>query len=86
MGEVCALNQGIKHFTSRSTLMAALAKLEVEKDQNGRLPVNFDILFLTGWRPDSSQQQPLRPGSAKSRLADALGSFEHGLNEPTKPS
>ena len=84
MGEVCALNQGIKHFTSRSTLMAALAKLDTQKDQKGRLPVNFDILFLTGWRPDSSQQQPLRPGSAKSRLAEALGSFEQGLNDPTK--
>ena len=27
---------------------------------------------LTGWSPHESQQQPLKPGSAKARLADAL--------------
>jgi hypothetical protein len=32
--------------------------------------------MLTGWAPHESQQQPLRPGSAKARLADALGTSE----------
>ena len=86
MGETAALTQGIKHLTARSVLMAGLSKLESQKDGQGRLPVIFDILFLTGWRPDASQQKPLRPGSAKSRLADALGSFEQNLNGPAKPS
>lgn len=41
----------------------------------------FEILWLTGWAPHESQQKPLRPGSAKMRLADALG-----VNEtPIKP-
>lgn len=31
------------------------------------------MIFLTGWAPHESQQQPLRPGSAVQRLADALG-------------
>jgi len=33
----------------------------------------FDIIYLTGWAPHASQQKPLKPGSAKSSLADAVG-------------
>jgi hypothetical protein len=36
----------------------------------------FEIVFLSGWAPHESQQQPLRPGSATRRLADALGTQE----------
>jgi hypothetical protein len=36
----------------------------------------FDILWLSGWAPHASQQVPLRPGSARARLADALGTAE----------
>ena len=39
----------------------------------------FDILTLTGWAPHERQQKPLKPGSAKARLADALGTTEHKL-------
>jgi SAM-dependent methyltransferase len=42
-------------------------------DADGRLRATFDIVWLSGWAPHASQQQPLRPGSAKTRLADALG-------------
>lgn len=41
--------------------------------ENGKLRVNFDILWLTGWAPHKDQPKPLKPGSAKARLADALG-------------
>jgi SAM-dependent methyltransferase len=37
-----------------------------------RIRATFDLIFLTGWAPHESQQKPLRPGSAKARLADAL--------------
>jgi hypothetical protein len=37
-----------------------------------RLPATFELVCLTGWSPSDSQQQPLRPGSAKMRLAEAL--------------
>jgi len=47
--------------------------------KNGRLPVNYDILWMTGWHPDESQPKPLKPGSAKSRLSDALGVKEYKL-------
>jgi hypothetical protein len=39
---------------------------------DGRLPATFEIIYLTGWAPHESQQQPLRPGSATRRLADFL--------------
>jgi len=38
-----------------------------------------ELIFLTGWAPDESQQKPLRPGSAQQRLADALGTDETKL-------
>ena len=40
---------------------------------DGRIPATFEILTLTGWAPHASQQKPLRPGTARMRLADALG-------------
>jgi SAM-dependent methyltransferase len=48
---------------------------------DGRVPATFEILTLTAWAPDASQPQPLRPGSAKARLADALGVSERKLKE-----
>lgn len=41
-------------------------------DADGRLPVTFDLIWLSGWAPHKSQQKPLRPGSAKASLAKAL--------------
>lgn len=41
-------------------------------DADGRLRASFSIIYLTGWKPHESQQKPLRPGSAKTRLSDAL--------------
>ena len=45
-------------------------------DPDGRVRATFDIISLSGWAPHESQQQPLRPGSARLRLADALGTVE----------
>ncbi|MEM9636256.1 MAG: methyltransferase domain-containing protein [Pseudomonadota bacterium] len=47
----------------------------------GRIPATFEIVFLTGWAPDDSQQKPLRPGSATHRLADALEVPETSLRD-----
>jgi len=41
--------------------------------ENGRVPASFEFITLTAWAPHVSQQQPLRPGTANTRLADALG-------------
>ncbi len=43
---------------------------------DNRITASFEIIFLTGWAPHSSQQKPLRPGSAETSLADALNTSE----------
>jgi SAM-dependent methyltransferase len=45
-------------------------------DPDGRVRATFEIVWLSGWAPHESQQQPLAPGSAKTRLAEALGTME----------
>jgi SAM-dependent methyltransferase len=58
----------------RETLMrAAGAYAERFADGDGRVRATFDLVWLSGWAPHESQQKPLQPGSAKARLADALG-------------
>lgn len=46
-------------------------------EADGRIRATFEIITLTGWAPHPDQQKPLKPGSAKMRLADALGVVEH---------
>lgn len=41
-------------------------------DADGRVRATIEVAWATGWSPHESQQQPLKPGSAKLRLADAL--------------
>jgi SAM-dependent methyltransferase len=62
----------------RDTLAALLAHYAGHHaDADGRLRVTFETLYLTGWAPHESQQKPLARGSARSRLAEALGTREH---------
>jgi hypothetical protein len=42
-------------------------------DAEGRVTATFQVIYLTGWSPHDSQPKPLRRGSAKASLADALG-------------
>jgi SAM-dependent methyltransferase len=64
----------------RDTLTALLAHYAAHHaDPDGKLRVRFETVYLTGWSPHESQQQPLKPGSAKTRLADALGTTEQTL-------
>lgn len=81
-GETNALAGRLRRFTSRSVLGAAAevyARSFVTPE--GRLRATAELVFLTGWAPHDSQQKPLRPGSARSRLADALGVAEGRLPE-----
>lgn len=55
---------------------AARRYSEAYAEQDGRIAATFEIIFLIGWAPHESQQKPLRPGSARTRLADALGTDE----------
>ncbi len=50
-------------------------------DADGRVRATFRLVSLSGWSPDAGQQQPLRPGSARARLADALNATEFPSGE-----
>jgi SAM-dependent methyltransferase len=58
----------------RREVLARAAAVYAERfsDRDGRLRATFDILWLSGWAPHESQPKPLKPGSATTRLADAL--------------
>lgn len=68
------LRSGAKQPLRRTVLERAM-ELYVERfaEADGKVPATFQIISLSGWAPHESQQKPLKPGSAKSRLADALG-------------
>jgi SAM-dependent methyltransferase len=59
--------------TRRATLLR-MAQLYGERfaDADGRIRATFDVIWLSGWAPHESQQQPLKPGSAKAGLAQAV--------------
>ena len=69
----------------RATLMRA-AEIYAERFSrgDGRIIATFEILTMTGWCPHESQQKGLRPGSATTRLADALGVPEHTTGDTTR--
>jgi SAM-dependent methyltransferase len=71
-----ALAQRSRSVLRRDTLAAVLTHYEQAHGVEGRLAASFETVFLTGWSPHQSQQQPLKPGTAKARLADALGVAE----------
>ena len=74
MGENNALIKGFKGLTSRQLMMKVAESYHMDYAcETGRIPATFDIIYLQGWAPHESQQQPLKPGSAKMALKDALG-------------
>ncbi|QFT58210.1 hypothetical protein FIU94_05180 [Sulfitobacter sp. THAF37] len=80
MGEANALHARLRTPTARSVLNAAADLYQTHfNDGEGRVLATFELVFLTGWAPDDSQQKPLRPGSAQQRLADALNTDETKL-------
>lgn len=62
----------------RRTLLRRMLDIYAERfaDSDGRIRATFEIVWLSGWAPHESQQQPLAPGSAQQRLATALGTKE----------
>jgi SAM-dependent methyltransferase len=69
--------------TLRRATLARLVEIYGERfaDPDGRIRATFEIAWLSGWAPHESQQQPLKPGSAQARLADALGTRELSAGE-----
>lgn len=80
MGETSALAERPPRALTRRVLFRAM---EVYRERfaepDGRVRATFEIVTATGWAPHASQQKPLSPGSAATRLADALGTGEVAL-------
>lgn len=80
MGEGNAMDQRQRTPTRRKIFAQAMTRYaETFGMDDGRIPATFEIATLTAWSPSETQQQPLRPGSATTRLADALGTTETPL-------
>lgn len=73
MGAANVLIERRRTPTPRATLLR-MAEVYAERfaDADGRIRATFDIIWLSGWAPHASQQQPLKPGSAKASLAEAV--------------
>ena len=60
-------------FTRRDVMMRTAALYhERYGREDGTVPASFELIHLTAWSPDASQQKPLRPGSARVSLKDVL--------------
>jgi hypothetical protein len=82
MGATNALLARRRTALRRATLLR-MAEIYGERfaDADGRIRATFEIVWLSGWAPHPNQQQPLQPGSARARLADALGTREISAGE-----
>jgi len=86
LGESNALHERRRTFTRRETLAHAAAIYgERYGLADGRVPATFEIVTLTAWAPHPDQQRPLAPGSARGRLADALGADEYPAGDKAAP-
>ena len=73
MGATNILVERSKKPTRRATMLR-MVEIYSERfaDPDGRIRATFDIVWMSGWTPHESQQKPLKPGSAKMSLADAV--------------
>ena len=82
MGATNVLVERSRRPLRRSTLVRMMEVYSSRfADPDGRIRATFEIVWLSGWAPHDSQQNPLRPGSAQRRLADALGTKEISAGE-----
>ena len=82
MGETNMLAERSRKPATRA-LMMRTAEIYAERfaDPDGRIRASFEIVHFGGWAPHPDQPRAKRPGSATTRLADALGVKEHSAGE-----
>lgn len=76
MGETNAMAGRLRRPTRRKVMLRAADLYAQTHGSDNAVPATFELIGLTGWAPHANQQKPLRPGSARQRLADALGTSE----------
>jgi SAM-dependent methyltransferase len=79
MGATNILNER-RHAPTRRATMLRMAQVYAERfaDADGRIRATFDIVWLSGWAPHDSQQKPLKPGSARMSLEEAVKGMKKG--------
>jgi SAM-dependent methyltransferase len=73
MGATNVLIERRRTPTRRATMLR-MAQIYAERfaDADGRIRATFDVIWLSAWAPHESQQKPLKPGSAKVSLEEAV--------------
>lgn len=85
MGEQAAFarQNGQERRPLSRRILARMSEIYQERfsDPDGRVRASFEIIWLSGWAPGPGQPKPLRPGSGKFSLADAVKSAGEGQEE-----
>ncbi len=86
MGESNIIEARDKAYVGRDFFSSA-AKIYHDRyaEENGRITASFEIIFIAGWAPHESQQQPMKPGGADMRLSDALHTNEIDTGDKATP-
>jgi hypothetical protein len=80
MGEGNSLLARHKKFSNKTFMQAVCDRYFSDfSEEDGQIRATFEIIFLLGWKDHHSQEKPLRPGAAKTRLSDALQTSEEIL-------
>ncbi|ARE40649.1 SAM-dependent methyltransferase, BioC-like [Rhodovulum sp. P5] len=81
MGETNALTARHRRVPPRALFPEAARRYaDAHAGPDGRIPATVEMIYLTGWAPSEIQPKALRPGSAQTRLAAALGTKEQGFS------
>ena len=75
IGETNSIHRQRKNFTAKSFLnrtQEIYAKNFPDLEEPVRIIATYEIITMSGWKPHSSQQKPLRPGSAQKSLKEVL--------------
>ena len=83
MGERAAFAADRRPPALTRAVLGRMAELYMARyaDPDGRIRATFELIWLSGWAPADSQPKPLRPGSARASLAEAVGAKEQSAGE-----
>jgi SAM-dependent methyltransferase len=84
MGERAAFADGRGQPLPRRVLARMVEIYDEQfRDPDGRVRASFEVVYLSGWAPAPHQPKPLKPGSARVSLADAVR--QHAKADKDKP-
>jgi SAM-dependent methyltransferase len=76
MGEQAAFapREGQERRPLSRRILARMSEIYFDRfsDDDGKVRASFEIIWLSGWAPAVGQPKPLKPGSGKFSLADAV--------------